>query len=173
MGAMEINKTGTTARDGLSGGVDGANAISVGIVVRRLSSSPWFTTEQTLDLRQGRQNALLRPCLDLFGRKLQQGGKVFVAGHAEPCAQRAFTHAEIYSCRDDLARNLVRLPEDHWLFAHHLRTEASRLPFNCAGEPCARALTAPTSGDLPQVLGTGSTRVGKRDAATHIGDVGE
>lgn len=161
-----------TAR-GTSGRIDRDDSVMVeirgGYGIRRF----WLYAEQALDLRQRGQRTLFRPRLDQFDRKLEQGGQVLVVGNAKPGAQRAFTHPQTYSYRDDLARNLARSPEDHWLFAHHLRTEASRLPFNCAGEPCARALTAPTSCDLPQVLGTGSTRVGKRDTATHIGDVGE
>ncbi|PZS98286.1 hypothetical protein A7X83_02895 [Stenotrophomonas maltophilia] len=80
---MEINESGMTARDGLSGGVDRADAIRVGILDRGLSSCLWFNTEKALDLRERGQNALLRPCLHLFHGKLQQGGQVLVAVHTE------------------------------------------------------------------------------------------
>lgn len=95
MGAMEINKSGTTARDGLSGGVDGPNAVGVGILVRGLGGGLWLSTEQPLDLRQGWESALFGPCLDLLGRKLEQGGQVPIACDAKPRAQRAFAHSAV------------------------------------------------------------------------------
>jgi len=98
MGAMEINKSGTTARDGLSSGVDRGDAIRVGILVRGLSSGLCLNTEQTLDLRQRGQDALFRPRLYLFHGKLQQGGQVLVAIHTELGAQRALAHAAIDFC---------------------------------------------------------------------------
>lgn len=98
MGAMEINKSGTTARDGLSGGVDRGDAILVGIIVRGLSSGLGPSAQQALDLRQGGQNALLWPCRNLFKRELQQGGQVFVAGHTELGAERALTHPAVNLC---------------------------------------------------------------------------
>ncbi len=69
MGAMEINESGMTARDGLSGGVDRPDAIRVGILDRVLSSCLWFNTEKALDLR--------------------------VAVHTELGAQCALTHAAV------------------------------------------------------------------------------
>lgn len=95
MGAMEINKSGATAREGLSGGVDGPNAVGVGILVRGLSDSLWLNTEQALDLRQGWQSALFGPCLDLCGRKLEQGGQVPIACDTKPGTQGAFAHSAV------------------------------------------------------------------------------
>lgn len=45
MGAMEINKSGTTAREGLSGGIDRPDAVGVGILVRGLGGGLWLNTE--------------------------------------------------------------------------------------------------------------------------------
>jgi hypothetical protein len=98
MGAMEINKSGTTASDGLSGGVDRADTIRVGILVRWLSSSLWLNAEQSLDLRQCGQDALFRPTLYLFQGKLQQGRQVLIAVHTEPGAQRALGDAAVDLC---------------------------------------------------------------------------
>lgn len=95
MGAMEINKSGTTARDGLSGGIDGPNAVGVGILVRGLGGGLWLSTEQPLDLRQGWESALFGPCLDLLGRKLEQGGQVPIVCDAKPRTQRAFAHSAV------------------------------------------------------------------------------
>jgi hypothetical protein len=118
MGAMEINYSGTTARDGLSGGVDRGDAICVGIIVRGLSSGLGLSAEQALDLRQGGQNALLWPCRNLFDGKLQQGGQVLVAGHTKLGAQRALAHAAIDFCAqlcDCLGLGFRRIwPKDVW-----------------------------------------------------------
>lgn len=118
MGAMEINKSGTTARDGLSGGVDGPNAVGVGILVRGLSDGLWLNTEQALDLRQCGQDALFRPSLYFLEGKLQQGGQVLVAGHTKLGAQRALAHAAIDFCtqlRDCLGLRFRRIwSKDVW-----------------------------------------------------------
>ena len=95
MGAMEINKSGTTARGGLLGGIDGPNAVGVGILVRGLDCGLWLNTEQALDLRQSWQSALFGPCLDLLRRKLEQGGQVTIACYAKPRTQRAFAHSAV------------------------------------------------------------------------------
>ncbi len=95
MGAMEINNSGTTARDGLSGGVDRGDAIRVGILVRGLSSGLGLNAEQAADLRQCRQDALFRPCLDFLSRKLEQGSQVPIACDAKPRTQRALAHSGV------------------------------------------------------------------------------
>lgn len=116
MNAMEINKSGTTARDGLSSGVDRGDAIRVGIPVRGLSSGLCLNTEQTLDLRQRGQDPLFWPRLYLLHGQLQQDGQVLVAIHTELGAQRALAHTAIDFCaqlRDCLGLGFRRIwPKD-------------------------------------------------------------
>jgi len=118
MGAMEINKSGTTARNGLSGGVDGTDAAGIGILVRLLSSCLRRATEKALDLRQRRQNAILRPRRNVLHGKLQQGGQVLITVHTELGAQRALGDAAVdlrVQLHDFLALRFRRIwPKHVW-----------------------------------------------------------
>jgi hypothetical protein len=115
---MEINKSGTTARDALSGGVDRTNAVGVGIVVCGNRSGLSLDTKQTLDLRQCGQDALVRPPRYLFHGQLQQGRQVLVAIDTELGAQRALGDAAVDLCaqlRDFLALGSRRVwPKHVW-----------------------------------------------------------
>lgn len=98
MGAMEINKSGTTTRDGLSSGVDRRDSIRVGILHRGLNSGLCLNAKQALNLRQRGQDALFRPSLYLFQGKLQQSGQVPIAVHTKLGAQRALGNAALELC---------------------------------------------------------------------------
>ncbi len=139
MGAMQINKSGMTARDGLSGAVDGPNTVGVRIIVCGLGHWRSLNTEQALDLRQRGQSTLLRPSLDLFYGQLQQDGEVLVAANTEPVAQRALTEANVAlhlyaQLRAYLTLGFGRIwPED--VRAELVTGDASR-HFNCDATFC-------------------------------------
>lgn len=85
----------TTTERGTSGRIDRDDAVLVEIGgcygIGRLR----IAAEQALDLRESRQDALLRPALDLRCGELQQGRQVLVACETESGAQRALTHPSI------------------------------------------------------------------------------
>ncbi len=115
MDAMEINNSGTKARDGLSGGVDRADAIGVGIGVCGRRNRRNFHAEQALDLGQCGQDALFGPRLHLCGGELKQGCEMTVTRDAEPSAQRALAHSNVDFCtqlRESFALDTGFRPEN-------------------------------------------------------------
>lgn len=126
MGAMEINNAGTTARDGLSGGVDRADAIGVGIGVCVRRNRRNFHTEQALDVGECGQDALFGPRLHLCDGELEQGCEMTVTRDAEPSAQRALAHSTVDFCtqlRESFALDTGFRPENvrAQLVARHAR----------------------------------------------------
>lgn len=87
-------KRTATAR-GTSGHFDLGDAVMVDIPGDDRIGRLAVTTEQALDLRKNGQRTLLWPALDFFGRDLQQGGQVLVAGDAKSSAKRTLGHAAI------------------------------------------------------------------------------
>ncbi|WP_244900801.1 MULTISPECIES: hypothetical protein [Stenotrophomonas] len=79
----------------MSGNLQRGIAVFIGVMRRWLRLGLFLDAEQTLDLRQRRQGALLCPALNLLGGELQHFGQLLVGAHAQPGAQRALAHAAI------------------------------------------------------------------------------
>lgn len=89
---MEINNSGTTARDGLSGGVDRANAVRVGIGFDARNSTGWRSTQDGENTGQSRDSCVQLPRCDAIHREGQDDGQVCVIGEAELCQQLPLGH---------------------------------------------------------------------------------
>lgn len=83
MGAMDRDNSGTTARDGLSGGVDRADAVSVGVGADRSGGSLGGDAEQLQNLRHRGHCAGDWPGRDLLSWQAQHLGQVGVGAEPE------------------------------------------------------------------------------------------
>lgn len=83
MGAMDRDNSGTTARDGLSGGIDRADAVGIGVEADRGDRGLVGNAEQTQNLRQRGHGASARPERYLLDRQGQHDGQVGVGAEAE------------------------------------------------------------------------------------------
>ena len=92
MGAMEINNSGTAARDGLSGGVDRANAVRVKVGFDTQGRNGWGNTKDGEDTGQGRHSCVQLPRCDTVHREGQDDGQMCVTGEAEPRQQLPLGH---------------------------------------------------------------------------------
>lgn len=83
MGAMEINNSGTTARDGLSGGVDRTDAANVGVRIDAGRRSDNGGAQDGQDAWQGRHSCVQLPSSNAVHRQGQHNSKMRVAGQTE------------------------------------------------------------------------------------------
>lgn len=99
MGAMDRDKSGTTARDGLLGGVDRADAVGVGVGADRRGGSLGSNAEQLQNLRHRRHRAGDRPGRDLIDGQAQHLGQVGVGAEPELVEQLLLGHRREVSGR--------------------------------------------------------------------------
>lgn len=83
MSAMEINESGTTARDGLSGGVDRADAASVGVPIEAGRRGANCGAQDGENAGQGRHSCVQLPSSDAVRRQRQHDRKMCVIGQTE------------------------------------------------------------------------------------------
>ncbi len=83
MGAMEINKSGTTARDGLSGGVDRGDAPHVGVRFDAGRRRDSFRAENRENAWEGRHSGIEFPSGYTFRGKRQNDSEMCVVGQTE------------------------------------------------------------------------------------------
>lgn len=83
MGAMEINKSGTTAMDGLSGSVDRGDAANVGIHIDAGRRSANCGPQEGENAWQGRHSCVHLPGSDAVCRQPQHDSEMCIAGQTE------------------------------------------------------------------------------------------
>lgn len=131
MGAMDRDNSGTTARDGLSGGIDRANAVGVGVVVDRSRDGLLGDAEQAKNLRQRGNGAADRPERNLLRREAKHLGQVRIAGEAESVQQLLLGYRrEVGGGTEDLGAQLMAGDASGPLDAQGMgrRDAAARLP---------------------------------------------